>query len=192
MTASKPASGRSRDSPSIVRTSTLSSAWRFAFAAAYSRIRGAMSVASTRPSVPTRRAALRVCSPAPAATSSTWSPCPIRAMSSMSSVTGPSQRLSVSPHRCHASAASCHWRRVVSLYWIGSNALIAASFRGRHIEHKSCHAKLLKCRGQNRVWSPNGTPEVYRASAAHPTPRAVHPRNRAAEPIAPRRPRDSR
>src|SRR5581483_8014472 len=88
-----------------------------------------MSVASTCPLGPTRRAAASVCPPAPAATSSTRLPGPTPQPSSICSVAAPSQASSVGPHRCHASAASCHCRRVVSLYLTGLNPVIAATPR---------------------------------------------------------------
>src|SRR3954454_7818140 len=81
-----------------------------------------MSVASTDPSGPARRAAASDWPPGPAATSRTRLPSRIAAMSSMTSVAVPSQRSITSPQRSHASAASCHCLRVVSLYTTGSNA----------------------------------------------------------------------
>ena len=74
-----------------------------------------MSVATTRPPGPTRRAATRLWPPAPAATSSTRLPGPTPAASSMRAVASPSQSSIVGPQRCHASAASCHCWRVVRL-----------------------------------------------------------------------------
>jgi len=55
-----------------------------------------------------RFAAVIVCSTAPAATSNTRAPGPTFAMSSMSSVLGPSRLLSVGAQRCQARAASSH------------------------------------------------------------------------------------
>ena len=81
---------------------------------------GEMSVASTRPSSPARRAAATVWPPAPAATSSTRAPAVTPAASSMRSVASPSHVSSVGPQLCHASAASSHCWRVVVLYWTGS------------------------------------------------------------------------
>jgi hypothetical protein len=74
-----------------------------------------MSVASTWPPAPTRRAAARVWPPAPAATSSTALPAVTPAASSINAVASPSQSSSVGPQECHAGAASSHWARVVSL-----------------------------------------------------------------------------
>src|SRR6266511_387962 len=123
MTASKASASSSRFSPSITRVSTLvSPAWRAASAANTSRL-DAMSVARTKPDGPTRRAATRVCPPAPAATSRTRLPARTPAISNMISVAGPSHCASVGPQRCQASAATCHCSRVVSLYLTGSNAV---------------------------------------------------------------------
>src|SRR5881409_2107382 len=72
---------------------------------------GEMSVASTRPPGPARRAAARVWPPAPAATSRTREPSVTPARSSISSVAGPSQASSVVAQRCQASAASSHCAR---------------------------------------------------------------------------------
>ncbi len=81
-----------------------------------------MSVASTWPPSPTRRAAEIDCSPAPAATSSTREPGPMRARSNMVSVASPSQSPRKGPQRCQASAAACHCARVVVLKVAASNA----------------------------------------------------------------------
>ena len=49
------------------------------------------------------------------------------AASSISVVASPSQVSSVGPQACQAGAASCHWARVVSLYWAGSNVMVIGS-----------------------------------------------------------------
>src|SRR5579883_1605913 len=126
MTASKDASPMSRFSPSITRVATLLSPAARASCAAKSRMLAEMSVASTAPVGPTRRAACRVCPPAPAAMSSTRAPLLISARSSMRSVASPNHASSCGPQRCQASAASCHCRRVVSLYAAGSNVVVMA------------------------------------------------------------------
>src|SRR5919197_4196052 len=84
---------------------------------------GEMSVARTWPVGPTRRAAARLCPPAPAATSRTRLPAVTPAASSIRSVVWPSQSSMAGPQRCHASAASSHWARVVVLYCRGSNVV---------------------------------------------------------------------
>ncbi len=84
-----------------------------------------MSVASTRPDGPTCRAIRSVCSPAPAATSRTRDPSPIRASPIISVVDASSHRPITSPQRCQASAASCHCRRVVCLNTTGSKVACA-------------------------------------------------------------------
>src|SRR5215211_6649725 len=86
-----------------------------------------MSVASTRPPGPTRRAARIVCPPAPAATSSTRPPVPTRAASSIRSVASPSQSSRVGPQLSHAPAASSHCWRVVILYCFGSKVVMETS-----------------------------------------------------------------
>src|SRR5687767_12298929 len=101
-----------------------------------------MSVASTRPSGPARRAAVRVCSPAPAATSSTREPGPTPAMSSIVSVAAPSQRPTSGPQRSQASAAVSHWARVTWRNLTGSKVGVATGVSGMTVS--------LKCRRDAR------------------------------------------
>src|SRR3954451_16360462 len=82
-----------------------------------------MSVARTWPLGPTRRAAARVCTPPPAATSSTRLPVVTFAASSIFSVAGPSHVSSTGLQRFQASAASSHCCRVVDLYWTESKVM---------------------------------------------------------------------
>src|SRR3712207_1588364 len=86
MTASKEPGSTSRCSPSTSSVDTLLSPASRAACSAYSRIAGEMSVASTWPFGPTRRAASRVWPPAPAATSRTRAPETTPARSSMTRV----------------------------------------------------------------------------------------------------------
>ena len=83
-----------------------------------------MSVTSTWPSGPTRRAIVSDCSPAPAATSRTREPASMPASSIIASVAAPSQEPMTGPHRCQASAASCHCARVVDLKATGSKVAV--------------------------------------------------------------------
>ena len=123
-----------------------------ASAAAYSSSAGAMSVASTWPVGPTRRAAASDCSPAPAATSSTRQPGPTAAMSNIVSVAVPSHWPRNGPQRCHASAALCHCARVVTLNFCPSNH--------RSIVHRTPprqgvrgSVRTRRQRGQSRIWT---------------------------------------
>src|SRR5712691_1264890 len=100
-------------------------AW--AAASANARIFDEMSVATTRPVAPTSRAAVIAGSPAPAATSSTRLPVPMRARSSITSVAGPSHVRIVDSQRFQASAALCHCCRVVSLNATASSAAIGCA-----------------------------------------------------------------
>jgi SAM-dependent methyltransferase len=86
----------------VVYKETTRKQWQDA-AAANRRRFDERSVASTDPPGPTRRAAARDWPPAPAATSRTGLPSRIPAMSSMTSVAGPSQRSITSPQRSHAA-----------------------------------------------------------------------------------------
>ena len=55
-------------------------------------------------------------------TSRTRDPAVMPAISVMASVAAPSQEPMNGPQRCQASAASCHWARVVTLKATGSKA----------------------------------------------------------------------
>ena len=115
MTASNVPGSTPSCSPSTTRVSTLPSPASRALRSAKARMLLEMSVASTWPSGPARRAAASVWPPAPAATSSTRAPGATAAMSSIVSVAAPSQASSVGAQRCQDSAAVCHCSVVVRL-----------------------------------------------------------------------------
>ena len=91
--ASKPLPASPSACASATRVVTCVNPAARALAAASSRMRGEMSVASTAPWLPTRRAMSSVCPPAPAATSSTRAPSAMPAAVSMASVIPRSQSL---------------------------------------------------------------------------------------------------
>lgn len=121
-----------------------------------------MPVASTCPDGPTRRAAARVCPPAPAATSSTRPPSATPASSSICSVAAASHSSMVGPHRCQASAAASHCRRVVLMKVIG-------------FDERTAYLRDSKGLRDLAALPPARAPESRRSSRPEPAPSTPAP-----------------
>ncbi len=112
MTASKLFAATSRSSAAPANVVTLASPAARAFSPTCWSIVSEMSLATTAPCVPTRRAASNVWLPAPQARSSTRAPASTAAMASIASVAGSIQAEIVGSHRAHPGAAPSHCCRI--------------------------------------------------------------------------------